>query len=230
MKFKPLIGAQMSGSIGGVTASHNRFGTYFRVRAVPTNPNTAFQAAVRATFGFLASAWKEVTVVRREGWETYAQGTPVTGPTGDPITLTGQQMYIRNNAARIAQGLAKVDKPPVAFGNTVLSTVSVAITAITNAMSVAFLNTDEWAIADDGALGIFVSRPVAPTINFFNGPYRFAQAILGNTALPPVSPDATGVAPFGYEVGQSFFARVIAVTAANRISQDVTLGPIAVVA
>ncbi|KKM06452.1 hypothetical protein LCGC14_1743870, partial [marine sediment metagenome] len=47
MLFKSGLITQGSGSIGGLTASHNRGGMYFRARTIPTNPATSFQTVVR---------------------------------------------------------------------------------------------------------------------------------------------------------------------------------------
>jgi len=43
MKFKSPILSQASGSIAGITFSHNRGGMYVRARAVPTNPGSPQQ-------------------------------------------------------------------------------------------------------------------------------------------------------------------------------------------
>ena len=51
MLFVPTIGTKLSGSLGGIVASHNRFGSYFRQRTVPVNPDTADQQMVRGYSG-----------------------------------------------------------------------------------------------------------------------------------------------------------------------------------
>ena len=50
MLFKPTIVASLSGSLGGITASHNRFGAYLRERVIPVNPGTQPQVIVRNAF------------------------------------------------------------------------------------------------------------------------------------------------------------------------------------
>ena len=48
MLFKGTIGAAYSGKIGGVVASHNRGGQYFRQHVIPTDPATGLQSTMRA--------------------------------------------------------------------------------------------------------------------------------------------------------------------------------------
>lgn len=218
MKFKSALVTAASGSIGGLTASHNRGGQYLRARTIPTNPGSAAQVALRAIFGGLSIAWQTLTDLQREAWTTYAIAVPVTDPLGDSMFLTGHQMYVRCNTQRVQAGLARVDDGPVEFSLAALSPVSVLASEATQTLLIVFDNTDGWAIIDDGALLLYPSRQKAPTINFFKGPYRFAGTVLGNTALPPTSPDTTIAVPFEVTEGNKIFARVVAVEPDGRIS------------
>ena len=110
MLFKSALITQASGSIGGMTASRNKGGAYFRARALPTNPNTPEQQAVRGYLGTLANLWTNVlTPANRVLWDFYAFNVPVINAVGDSIQLTGQQMYIRANVPRLQAGLPRVD-------------------------------------------------------------------------------------------------------------------------
>lgn len=223
MLFKSEIVTQVSGSIGGTTYSHNSAGLYRRARAIPVNPNTAFQQAVRATFTTLALAWSQtLTQAQRDEWENYAVLTPGTGLLGDPLTLSGQQMYIKCNAVRILGALARIDTGPAIPGLEAYTAPVATASIAAGVVSVAFTNTDAWAIEDGGGLNIQTSRFLSPGKNFFKGPYRFSSAVAGAVA-PPASPEDTANNAFGQAMGsaiagQKLALRYIAMGADGRVS------------
>lgn len=98
MLFTPglAVGAA-SGSMGGVTASHNRGGQYFRRRAVPSNPLSTFSATVRSSLGDLSNGWRALLPEQQAAWSEAAESTTVVNALGTTIHLTGQQLYIRAN-------------------------------------------------------------------------------------------------------------------------------------
>ena len=225
MKVRFSILADASGSLGGLVASHNRGGQYLRARVVPTNPSTGPQVEMRVIFGNLASAWQTLTSDQREAWTTYGINVPITDAMGDPLTLTGQQMYVRCNSARIQGGLGRIDDGPTVFSLDSLSPVAISPTAAADLYSIAFEETDDWVGEDDAALLIFGSRELADTINFFKGPYRVQGLILGNLAVPPTSPDVSITSVFALTEGNVIFNRALSVRADGRISAVQFIGP-----
>lgn len=222
VRFSILAAA--SGSLGGNTASHNRGGAYLRSRVVPTDPASSFQVIMRTILGNLATAWQTLTDTQRDAWTTYGLNVPVTNALGDTVFLTGQQMYVRNNAARVQAGLARIDDGPVVFALDSLSPVAIQPNAAAGTLNVSFEVTDEWVAEDNAGLLIYASRQKADTINFFKGPYRFTAIIEGEVAMPPSSPV---VAPslFSLTEDNVMFARVLSVRADGRISPSQFIGP-----
>jgi hypothetical protein len=219
MLFKGTIIGPASGSIAGIVASHNTSGQYMRNRTVPTNPNSIFQQAVRNAMSVLVAAWSNtLTAAERTAWATYAANVPVLNRLGDPINLSGLNMYLRGNISRLQAGLARQDTAPTVMSLNELTSPGVSIASSTTA-SVAYTNTDSWAITTGGALLLFASREQSPTINFFKGPYRFAGLVLGNTATPPTSPEVITL-PFTVATGNQVFFRAVAITADGRQSAD----------
>lgn len=99
MKFgQPLLTTELSGSIGGATASKSRGGVgYFRVRRVPSNPRTFLQSLVRATAASIAAAWRAtLTGTQRAGWEALA------GPKESGINV-----FTAANMQRLINGSAE---------------------------------------------------------------------------------------------------------------------------
>lgn len=218
MKFKSPVYSSVSGSIAGLTYSHNRGGLYTRARAVPTNPNTSAQQSARNAFASLVALWQTLTSAQRDAWNTYAENVTVLSALGDPLTLTGQQMYIRCNSPRLRVGLDRVDDGPTTYSMGSFTPVIVqANEATPMEIEVQFTNTDEWAVADGGALIVQTSMQKPPTVNFHKAPFVFAGIIEGNTATPPTSP-VTIDSPFPGNVTNFVFNRVRATLPDGRLS------------
>lgn len=209
MIFRPLLGADLSGSVAAITASHNRGGPYFRTRAIPVNPNTPFQQAVRGNMADLADLWVAVlTTAERDAWNTYALNVLIPNAIGEPRNIGGLGQYQRSNTPRLLVGLPRVDVAPTIFniGGFTNPTIE-SVTAATDIVSIGFNTFNQWVDEDDSAMLIFTSRGQNESINFFKGPYRFAGLIAGDVALPPTSPADIALA-FGVEVGQRLFVRI----------------------
>lgn len=218
MLIKSQIFTQLSGSIGGLTASRNRGGAYVRARALPTNPNSPNQQAVRGILGDLANLWNNaLTVSQRQVWGVYALNVPVINRVGASINLTGQQMYIRTNTPALQAGLSRIDDGPTTYNLGSYTNPSFGFDATADEVDVTFNDGDDWANEDDAAMLIYASRPQNATINFFKGPYRLAGLIAGDSSTPPTSPAAI-TAPFPAVAGQRVFVRAQVVRADGRLS------------
>jgi len=227
VKFKSPVYSQASGSIAGITYSHNLGGLYTRARTIPVNSQTSQQQAVRNFVSTLAARWTQtLTAAQRAGWETYALNVPITDTLGDPRTVTGLNHYIRANVPRLQIALTIIDAAPVIFSGAVLQLISMTPDASADTISVTYINTDEWANAVGGALILYGSRPVNPSVNYFKGPYRLYTFVLG-AATPPSSP-IISAAPFPIDTGQKVFVQGRATTADGRLSAPFRLGAIVV--
>lgn len=206
MKFKGTIGDQFSGSIGGLTAAHNRGGYYFRQRVIPVNPSSIFQQAVRGFVSELTSRWgTTLSASQRESWEIYSENVPISDTLGDPRKIGGLPQYIRSNVPRLQAGLSRIDDAPAIFDQGILTPPGItSITGSTGIAVVTFNNADTWAVTTGGALLCFASRGVNPSVNFFKGPFRFAGTVLGNTTTPPTSPQNITM-PFTLAANQRVF-------------------------
>lgn len=220
----PVI-ASGGGSLAGLTLSHNRGGLYMRARATPVNPSSAQQVLVRATFGNLSTAWQTLTQVQRDAWTTYAINVPVTNSLGEQVTLTGHQMFVRCNAPRVQAGLASVSDGPTVFANDALSPVAAVISVAGADYSIIFDDTDDWVDEDDAALLVYASRQMAPTINYFKGPYQLAGSIDGDSSTPPTTPDSSLAFLFAYSLNNKAALRVRTTRADGRLSPVQFIGP-----
>lgn len=221
MKIKSQLVTQMSGSVGGMTGSHNQGGLYLRSRAVPVNPQTAAQTTVRNALASLSAAYAQaLTASQRQAWETYQAQVPLTDALGDPRQVGAIGMYQRSNVPRLQQGtLPRVDDGPTIFSLASFTdvTVSSPTSGSPYSVDIEFTAGDDWVSEDDAAMLVYLSRQQSPGINFFKGPYQLAGSILGNSSTAPTSPQ-TITATFDGAAGNAIFGYVVVTRADGRLS------------
>lgn len=216
------IATDMRGSIGGLTASRNRGGAYFRSRVAPVQPGSAEQAVVKQLLSSLVNIWSSIlTPDQRAAWDNYADLVHLPNSLGIMRNVGGLGMFVRGNLPRLqahSTNFPRVDDGPVDFttGEFTAPDVS-AFSEATQGFQVVFDNEDAWANEDESAMFVYVSRAQNPGINFFKGPYRFAGAIQGDSVTPPTSPAAMD-APFPFVETQKLFARVTVSREDGRLS------------
>lgn len=89
------IFSELSGSIGGWTMTHSRYGSLIaRARVKPVDVNSNHLEFGRTMFCGAVKGWQTLTEDQRQDWITYAQGTPWQNKLGQTVYLTGQAMYI----------------------------------------------------------------------------------------------------------------------------------------
>jgi hypothetical protein len=217
--------SEIRGSLAGTVFSRNKGGAYIRNRTVPINPNTSFQQIVRNIMGNLSNTWVDtLTAIQREGWETYAANLLLPDKLGDMRAISGNSMYVRCNTARVQAGLVREDDAPIVFVNAETDpSLLVTGDATADEVDVVFDNTLPWANEDDASMAVYVSRPQNPTVNYFEGPYRFAGKIDGDAITAPTSPAAIP-APFGLTAAQKVFIRTVVLRADGSISESMFRG------
>jgi hypothetical protein len=123
-----ILDVPQSGSIAGVTSSRNRFGQYRRTRAIPVNPSSDRQGTIRARFGDLSQAWRDLTEAQRAGWANLGLSYSRTDALGQVYSLDGQQAFISVNMANLDAGNAIVNDAPGMIAPTGLLTVTITST------------------------------------------------------------------------------------------------------
>lgn len=219
MLFEPLLGTALSGKLGGIVASHNAGGTYFRAFVIPTDPSSPAQNQIRNAVTNLTSRWVNIlTPVQRDLWEVYAANVTLVNRIGNPINISGLSQYVRSNVPRSQEAaLSRINGGPVVFDLGEFTAPTMAVATGTQLITVTFDDTDAWAGEDESAMMVYASRPQNQTVNFFKSPYRFAGALLGNTAVPLTSPQTIPV-PFPVIAGQRVHLYVRVTRADARLS------------
>ena len=219
MKFKSPVYSQASGSIAGITYSHNRGGMYTRARVIPTDPQSSFQMVIRGIVANLTSLWNNVlTALQRAAWDTYADNVTLLNPLGEPINIGGLAHYIRSNVPRLQVQSTRIDDGPTIFnlGESTPPTFDTFVVAPPS-FNLNFTVADDWVSEDGAHLFAYTSRSQNPAINYFKGPYRFADGINGDSGAPPASPDTMGVA-FPVVAGNRTFVQTRVSRADGRLS------------
>lgn len=167
-----------SGSYQGLTFSRNRNGQYLRTRATPVNPNSTAQSAVRARQSNNAAAWRGLTDVQREGWDSLGLSMSRTDALGQTYTLTGFQAYCSINNNNLAAGNAIVSTAPALTDPGTLLTATITLTNA--AFSIAYTTTP---LGTGVRLFAFASPQRSAGRNFEND-YR----LIGVSAAAAASP------------------------------------------
>jgi len=194
-----ILDVPQSGSLAGTTSSRNRFGQYRRTRAIPVNPNTTYQGAVRDRLALNSAAWRALTSTQRAGWATLGAAMARTDSLGQSYTLTGFAAYCSANNNNLAAGNAVVSDAPALTTPPGLTTATITLTAA--AMSIAYTATPLSA----GTRLFTYTSPCRSAGRTFESDMRLL-AVSAAAAASPANVYATYIARFGVPVaGQCVF-------------------------
>ena len=172
------LGDTQSGSKGGTTASRNRFGQYYRRRAVPVQPRTTFQLNQRARLTTNAAAWRALTDAQRAGWAALGLMILRSDSLGSSYDLNGFLAYCSVNNNNLDAGNAAVSDAPAIVTPADLISATITLTAV--AFSVAYTATP---LAAGNRLFIRCS-PQQSAGRKFNGDYRLIAVTAAAAASP----------------------------------------------
>lgn len=134
-----ILNYPSSGSYQNLTFSRNRFGQYVRGRAIPVNPSTSFQVAVRTRMAVNSAAWRSLTASQRTGWADLGAQISRTDSLGQTYTLNGFEAYCSVNNNRLAAGDAVLADAPLYTVPTALLTITPTLTS--GSFSLAYTTT-----------------------------------------------------------------------------------------
>jgi len=85
------------GTIGGVTFSANKSGTYAKSLVTPSNPGTVNQVDQRAILATLGAKWRALSTAQQTAWDTFAASPPETDTNslGQTYLLSGFGWFSR---------------------------------------------------------------------------------------------------------------------------------------
>jgi hypothetical protein len=189
--------AACSGSAGGKTYSHNRYGAYVRNRSIPVNPSSSRQQAARNAFSAAAVYWSStLSSAERQAWNDYAAAVPVLNALGDSVYLTGFAMFLRSASLWLNLGLSAVEAGPTVLSlPDVDATFTASISEATQLISVAFDDNAAWCSEDDAFMSLYMMKPCGVGRNYLVGHQKMAGKVDGDSGTPVTSPQ-TIACPF----------------------------------
>lgn len=207
------------GSVGGNTFARNRSGAYVRKRTTPVNPNSTRQATIRAIQSVMGEKWKNsATASQRLDWGIYASNVPAKNKLGEVINLSGWNQFVKSNVVALNAGLPLIADAPADFTLPAQDeTVTITVSESTQLITVNFADGRPWVDEDDSALIVQMGIPQNPTINFFDGPYRHAGIVRGDSGAAPTSPQTIAV-PYSVVESQKIFAQTKIIRDDGRVS------------
>ena len=108
MKF---LDVPQSGKLGVVVAQQGRFGQIKRALGLTANPRTPAQMSVRRIFASVSQRWKALTSAQQLAWINAASAYQSATHVGQSGTLTGLQLFAKQNCINRQFGHAEVDTP-----------------------------------------------------------------------------------------------------------------------
>ena len=184
MLIESALFTKASGSVGGITASRNSGGMYFKARTVPTDPNTLLQQSVRQAVHLAAASWKGNSNAERESWQAFADQTPKNNVLGVPKKLGGFQWFVGQYVRRLNAGFTPRATAPAGGGHTPVNFLKIDAFDGTNTIDIFLDGNDPWATDNGAGLITYVSLPQPVTINWFRGPYRLAATVVSSGSSP----------------------------------------------
>ena len=183
---------EVRGAIGGGVYSKNSSGNYIRSNAVPTNPKTTSQTAVRAMLASLSQAWRTLTDAQRAQLNSAVTNWLRTDVFGKSMTPSGFNLYMQLNLKLNAIGVASIDVPPVPQGTGVFDTFTAAIAAGAATASITFAP----AIEAGTSVIIKATPGISAGRSFVSSELR-QIAVLESTDVSPENIKAAYIATFG---------------------------------
>lgn len=145
MKYVPgLMVGQLSGKAGSTVAARGRFGSYFRTRNMPTDPNTIPQQKQRDILTAASKYWgASLTEIQRSAWDSAALSIAKTDSLGSTYYQSGFDYFCSSvsNVSLYAGSLNYVSIPPIGSAPAAILTAAITASAGAGTISLAYTTT-----------------------------------------------------------------------------------------
>lgn len=199
MKFNPTIGTDLSGKLGGIVASHNTYGSYFKKLVKPVNKKTAAQQSQRQAVAFVSQSYRQLNPTVQSSFVSTQQVH--TSRKGAKVVMTGQAAFMQLNTMRQRLGLPIITSPVTNPDPVTMTPPAVTFTSATQ-VSITF-SADAWNASDGG---VIVSGAILTSSGIsYKAPVN-AVALLPNPGADAVAVTLPFAVPIGGRVRLSFHA------------------------
>jgi len=183
-----LAVSKMSGTVAGTTYQNWRGILVARSKPTPTNVATPRQLVVRMLMSLLSRAWRdELNQGLRTAWNQRAKNFPWLDVFGNTISMTGENLYIKQNMVLLDHSLPRQDTPVPDVMPPELTDLTIEPEVEQLSINVpqlsASIMTSQVPFLDIWVAGGFLTSVVEDTDPFVN-------AVISSQALPPGSIDS----------------------------------------
>lgn len=208
IKYGHLI-SEARGSLNGSVFSRNTYGAYMRAKVSPVQPRTTRQQEVRQRMAQIASAWRGLTQLQRDGWASLAQQVTRINVFGDNVPLTGFNLFMRLNRNIFeAGGSLLADAPNLEIPDAPQIS-SLAADASAGTLDVGFSPSP---VPNNTVYILNATTDLSAGISYAGGKYR-QISIIPATSTSPYAAGADWTAKFGtMAAGNKIFVEIYAVS------------------
>jgi hypothetical protein len=195
-KFVNAIGA-ISGKVGNLVFSRNRYGEVLRRRAVPVNVRSAMQRLSRGHLAAAAAHWRQDIAIAATGtaWNAFAANFALHQGKGtkQAVFVTGEAFSVAINALRARFGSPMIVSPPDTWGTDQPTSVTAACVGATSLIISAIGGV---TLDASHVLKVMATGPLSRGISFI-GKSKYRQIFIGATPALPLNLNAEYQAVFG---------------------------------
>lgn len=191
MKWGALV-VDGRGKIGGHVASKNRSGSYLRTKVTPVNPQTVSQQGVRNKFTLNSQAWRGLSQLLRDAWNSAVEDFKSTDIFGDLKSPSGFNLFMRLNNQLLAVFQPVITAPPLPGSIFAFTSLSVTADTTGGTMNAVFAP----AIPVGSSVIVLATPGLSPGKNFVKSEFR-QIAVLVTGDLTPEDLASAYIAKFG---------------------------------
>lgn len=223
----------LSGSMGGMTARHNRYAAIvLSAKSNPVDPNSVPQQMSRSAFGSGSAAWSSLPQSTRDEWEAYASTVVKQNGVGDDYIPTGRELFMASKSLQnysFSRGFdtTLMDTAPSVPGGVSMTQPQVLpADLLETGFAVSIENPGDYTLK----ILAVISPRLSSSVNFYKGPYTSAsmQYTVANSTT------SAKIDFFGLEEGGKYSVRLrgyinSADPSSGKVMKEIYLNAIAVV-
>ena len=168
------------GKIGNIVYSKGRSVHTQRKRVKPTNPQTSYQATIRAYIKQFSAAWRSLDPDVIVAWNQMALTLTKSNVFGGKYHTTGHKLFVAWNSEAFMNGATvQIDNP---FTVTIPTVVQISAIDPDSTGTPHFTVTTDVAVPANSKLIIECTAQVSAGISNFKGKFRRVAVLTGGTA------------------------------------------------
>lgn len=213
LRLSGAVVGEASGSLGTTVFSHNRYGSYARLRAVPTKATSLYATLAKGILTSASKQWGQLTSAQRKAWQTWAQSNPIVDRLGDKRILSGQAAVTRLNSNTLNTSGNFITDPPASAAPGPIESITATYDIGAGTFALAFTPTP---LAATEYLYVWCAVTNSPGVTYVENLYKLVFVGAAATASPVASIQAAIEARFGtLQEGQQVFYKLQVVDGAT---------------